>query len=165
MWMNTNKIITALIAGIFLLLLIQTSIQVRSLMIADKTPAQLNVTEPEHGVPAIKSMPDMPPTSIRFDSATHDFGTIPDTHKVYTQFTFTNTGKEPLMILSAEGSCGCTIPTWPREPLPPGKQGMIEVSFDPNGKSGEQSKIVTITSNTAPTATILTIKATIIKGN
>ena len=111
----------------------------------------------------IRSVPDMPLTRLQFDSALHDFGTIPDNHKAYTQFSFTNIGKEPLMIFSAEGSCGCTVPTWPKEPIAPGKQGIIEISFDPNGKSGEHSKIITITSNTAPTATILTIKATIVK--
>jgi hypothetical protein len=67
------------------------------------------------------------------------------------------------MILSAEGSCGCTVPSWPKEPIAPGKTNTIEISFDPGGKSGEQSKIITITSNSEPSTTILTIKATIVK--
>ena len=67
------------------------------------------------------------------------------------------------MILSAEGSCGCTVPSWPKEPIAPGINNIIEISFDPNGKSGEQSKIITITSNTQPSTTILTIKAIIVK--
>lgn len=152
-------------AGIFLLLLIQTSLQVLNFIHPTSSLAPNNNSSIDHGMPATKSIPNMPLTSVHFDSAAHNFGTIPDNHKVYTSFIFTNTGKEPLMIFSAEGSCGCTIPTWPREPIAPGTSGKIEVSFDPNGKSGEQSKIVTITANTAPTATILTVKATIVKSN
>jgi hypothetical protein len=116
-------------------------------------------------VPAIKSIPNLPKTTLKFDSLIHNFGVITDDKKQYHAFEFTNTGKEPLMILGAEGSCGCTVPSWPRDPIAPGKSEKIEVSFDPNGKSGEQSKIVTVTSNTEPTTSILTITATIIKSN
>ena len=112
-----------------------------------------------------KSMPDLPITAVLFKKQAHDFGTIPDNQKVYTQFEFTNTGKEPLVIIGAEGSCGCTVPTWPRQSIAPGKTGSIEVAFDPNGKSGEQSKLVTITANTNPKTTVLSIKSNIIKSN
>ena len=115
--------------------------------------------------PAIQSVPDLPKTIIRFDEESHDFRVIPDSHKVYHKFRFTNMGKEPLMILSAEGSCGCTVPSWPKTAIKPGDAGEIEVSFDPNGKSGENSKIVTVTSNTEPQTSILTIKATVVKSN
>jgi hypothetical protein len=126
----------------------------------------LNIRQAEpEGVPAIKSMPNLPKTTLKFDSLIHNFGVIKDDKKQYYAFEFTNTGKEPLMILGAEGSCGCTVPSWPRDPIAPGKSAKIEVSFDPNGKSGEQSKIVTVTSNTEPTTSILTITATIIKSN
>lgn len=112
---------------------------------------------------AKNSLPNLPLSGIDFPNQFHDFGIIPDNKKGYTAFTFTNTGKEPLLILGAEGSCGCTVPTWPKEPIAPGKSGKIEVAFDPAGKLGEHSKVVSITSNTQPTTTILTIKATIIK--
>lgn len=110
-----------------------------------------------------KSMPDLPLTSVVFKTQSYDFGTIPDDKKVYTQFNFTNSGKEPLIVISAEGSCGCTVPRWPKKSIPPGDTGSIEVAFDPNGKSGEQSKIVTVTTNTEPKTTLITVKATIIK--
>lgn len=154
------KYIGATLFGIFVLLLIQTGLQITSFLQSERI-----VEATSSSVPPIKINPDLPVTEIRFDSLSHNFGVIPDNHKVYTQFGFTNTGKEPLMILSAEGSCGCTVPTWPKEAIAPGKQGMIEVSFDPNGKINEVSKIVTITANSAPTATILTIKATVIKSD
>ncbi len=117
------------------------------------------------GQPSLRSIPDLPKTNIAFVQTAHDFGVIKDDKKQYATFDFVNKGKEPLLILSAEGSCGCTVPTWPREPVAPGKTGKIEVSFDPNGKTGEHTKIVTITSNTDPQTTILTIKATIVKSN
>jgi hypothetical protein len=116
-------------------------------------------------VTPLNSIPDLPQTQIEFEQNTHDFGVIKDDKKQYTTFYFTNSGKEPLMILGAEGSCGCTVPTWPKDPIAPGKSGKIEVAFDPNGKLGEQSKIVTLTANTEPKTTILTVKATIVKSN
>jgi len=116
-------------------------------------------------VPAIKSMPDLPKTQIEFEKITHDFGVITDDKKVYVKFKFKNIGKEPLIIIAAEGSCGCTVPTWPKEPIMPQSDSFIEISFDPSGKSGENSKIVTITSNAEPSTSILTVKATVVKSN
>ena len=120
---------------------------------------------PADAVAPVNSIPDLPLTQIEFEEQSHDFGVIKDDKKQYTKFNFTNSGKEPLMILGAEGSCGCTVPTWPKDPIAPGKSGKIEVAFDPNGKSGEQSKIVTLTANTEPKTTILTVKATVVKSN
>ena len=113
----------------------------------------------------IKSIPDMPPTTIKFDTIKHDFGIIKDDKKVYTTFSFTNTGKEPLLVYSAEASCGCTVPEWPKEPIAPGAKGKIEVAFDPDGKSGEQSKTVMVSANTEPSTSVLIISATIVKSN
>jgi hypothetical protein len=110
-------------------------------------------------------MPDLPITSMIFKNQAHDFGVIPDNKKVYTQFEFTNTGKEPLIIIGAEGSCGCTVPSWPKKSIAPSDTGTIEVAFDPNGKSGEQNKIVTITANTRSETTVISVKATIVKSS
>ena len=120
-----------------------------------------NTTRQAH----FKSMPDLPLTSVMFKKQSHDFGTIPDSKKVYTVFEFKNSGKEPLIVISAEGSCGCTVPSWPKKSILPGDTGSIEVAFDPNGKSGEQSKIVTVTTNTEPKTTVITVKATIVKSS
>ncbi|MBL0308670.1 MAG: DUF1573 domain-containing protein [Bacteroidetes bacterium] len=101
-------------------------------------------------------------TSIKFDRLTHDFGRIADGSKVKTKFKFTNTGKVALIISGAQGSCGCTVPQWPRDPIKPGETGEIDVEFDSSGKSGETSKTVTVGANTDPASTVLTIKATVI---
>jgi hypothetical protein len=134
----------------------------RHLMLLRNSGGNVN---PVNGVAPLKSIPDLPPTSIAFDTLRYDFGIIPDNKKVYTKFKFKNTGKEPLLIVSAEASCGCTIPSWPKEPIAPGKESFVEISFDPSGKLGEQSKLITLQSNAVPNTSILTIKATIIQSN
>lgn len=98
-------------------------------------------------------------SSVLFERVNHDFGKISDDEFVNTRFKFKNTGTNPLFILNAEGSCGCTVPRWPREPLAPGANGEIYVQFDSHGKRGEIEKTVTVTSNTTPAKTILTIKS------
>jgi len=102
-------------------------------------------------------VPQGPITKITFDETTYDFGTVPSGEKVKHVFKFTNTGNEPLVIENAKGSCGCTVADWPREPIPPGKGGEITVVFDSKGKSGKVTKRVTITANTNPKSTFLTI--------
>ncbi|MCD8528680.1 MAG: DUF1573 domain-containing protein, partial [Chitinophagales bacterium] len=87
------------------------------------------------------------------------FGKIPDIAPVETIFTITNTGTKPLIISNAQGSCGCTVPDYPHEPLAPGASYDMKVSFNPAGKEGAQTKTVTITANTDPTTSILTIKS------
>lgn len=85
---------------------------------------------------------------ISFDSKTHDFGNIPQDVPASFEFEFTNTGSAPLIISNAEGSCGCTVPEYPKAPVMPGKTGKIKVTY--NAKtSGPFQKSVTITSNDA----------------
>lgn len=93
---------------------------------------------------------------------THDFGTIKQTQKVEHVFEFKNTGKAPLVITNAQGSCGCTAPEYTKDPIAPGATGKMKVSFDPTGKEGAQTKYVTITANTIG-ETRLTIKANVQK--
>jgi len=92
---------------------------------------------------------------IEFSKETHDYGTVKYGADGTCTFDFTNTGSEPLIISNAKGSCGCTVPEWPKEPIAPGKSGEIKVVFDSNGKSGAQSKRVTIVSNTNPPESFL----------
>ncbi len=73
-------------------------------------------------------------------------------------YTFTNTGKAPLIIRGARSTCGCTVPEWPEEPIPPGQSGKIEVKFNTAGKKNQQTKPVTITANTYPTTTKVLLK-------
>ncbi|MBK8704817.1 MAG: DUF1573 domain-containing protein [Saprospiraceae bacterium] len=90
---------------------------------------------------------------IQFDSTTYHFGEVFEGDKVTHKFSFTNTGKTPLIISDARSTCGCTVPKWPDTPIAPGEKGEIEVRFDTKGKSGRQSKPVTITANTYPSTT------------
>lgn len=99
------------------------------------------------------------PTTIKVDKMEHDFGKLTTDKPVSTTFTITNTGKNPLIITSAKGSCGCTVPQYPTAPIEPGKTGKIDVTFDPKGKSGPNNKTVTILANTEPAATVLNVKS------
>ena len=103
-------------------------------------------------------LPEGPTTMIRYDSDRFDFGVTDEGEVVKHLFKFTNVGKEPLVISNCKGSCGCTVPTWPKEPIPPGATGEIKVEFNTKGKPGQQSKRVTVTANTVPTETFLEIK-------
>lgn len=112
-------------------------------------PAEQKVVEPADG---------KYPT-LTFTKKEHNFGVIKEGEKVETIFTFTNTGEADLLISNAAGSCGCTVPEYPKEPIKPGKSGKMKVTFDSNGKPGKQQKSVTITSNTQSKREVLTINA------
>ena len=118
-----------------------------------------------HGVPLASENSNnkitKQPTTIVYKEYTHDFGTIKQGDVVNYKFTFTNTGKNPLIISNAQGSCGCTVPTYPKEPIAPGADAVIDVQFNSAGKVGEQNKTVTITANTEPPATVISIHANV----
>ena len=103
--------------------------------------------------------PTGPTTSITFAENSWDFGTIDEGDVVTHVFKFTNTGDEPLILDRCKGSCGCTVPQCPKEPIAPGAEGEIEVKFNSKGKKNNQTKTVTINANTDPGQTILKIKA------
>jgi hypothetical protein len=87
-----------------------------------------------------------------------DFGTIEGGTEVEHIFKFTNTGKAPLVIVDAKGSCGCTVPSYSKEPVAPGAEGELLVKFNGSGKN-QVSKTVTVTANTEAGKETLTIKA------
>ncbi|MBC7914715.1 MAG: DUF1573 domain-containing protein [Pyrinomonadaceae bacterium] len=87
---------------------------------------------------------------ITYKKNIFDFGVIAAGAKVSHEFVFTNTGTGPLIISNATATCGCTIPEYPKQPIAPGKEGVIKVIFDSAGKMGKQHKVITITSNTEP---------------
>jgi len=111
--------------------------------------------------------PTGPLTTIKFDQEEYDWGTVMDGEKVTKVFKFKNTGKEPLIITKANATCGCTVPDWPKDAIAPGKSGEIKVVFDSKGKGAvggkEDSKRITITANTDPIDTYLTIKGKVDK--
>ncbi|MBL7983678.1 MAG: DUF1573 domain-containing protein, partial [Flavobacteriales bacterium] len=86
-----------------------------------------------------------PKTSIAFPVMQHSFGKIKQNSENEYTFKFTNTGKEPLVISDAKGSCGCTVPEYPKEPIAPGGTGDIKVVYKPGAQQGNQSKTVTVT--------------------
>ena len=97
---------------------------------------------------------------MSFDKTLHDFGTIQEGETVETTFTFTNSGKSDLIIVDARGSCGCTVPEYPKNtPIPPGESGKIRVSFDSSNKPNMQQKTVTISANTDSGRETIRIKA------
>ena len=97
-------------------------------------------------------------TSVKFDETSYDWGTIAEGEKMTHIFKFKNTGTNDMIISDAHGSCGCTVPEWPKEPIKPGKTSQIKVIFDSKGKAGDQTKNVTVTANTEPTNMVLMIK-------
>ncbi len=97
-----------------------------------------------------------------FQEEVYEFGDITQGEKVTHSFKFKNTGKTDLVITSAQGSCGCTVPSYPKNPIAPGAENVIEVSFDSNGKKGNQHKTVTLVANTYPSTTVIAIKGNVI---
>jgi hypothetical protein len=108
---------------------------------------------------AADSKPDGPLPVLTFEKTDHDFGTIAEGQKVSYTYKVTNTGESPLIIQSAQPSCGCTVPTWSKDPIPVGGSGFVTAEFDSNGKPGIANKTITVTANTWPKVTTLRFKA------
>ena len=100
---------------------------------------------------------------FQFAEEEFDFGSITEGESVSHAFKFKNTGKSDLLISSASGSCGCTVPEWPKDPIPPGKEGVVNVRFNSEGKSGMQHKTITLVANTIPNSKVLTISGEVVK--
>ena len=98
---------------------------------------------------------------MSFDQNRFDFGVIDEGEVVKHTYSFTNTGKVPLVISNARSTCGCTVPVWPKEPVAVGESATIEVSFNTKGKRNKQSKPVTITANTWPAQTVVHLSGTV----
>ena len=98
---------------------------------------------------------------VKLDKEVHDFGTINEGDKVETEFIVTNGGEVDLIISDAKGSCGCTVPEPPKDPIKPGASAPIKVTFDSNGKPGAQKKTVTLTTNTEKGYETFEIKANV----
>lgn len=90
---------------------------------------------------------------IAFSETRFDFGEVREGEVVTHTFQFTNDGKQPLIIQNARSTCGCTVPEWPKDPIPPGESGSISVRFDTKNKKEQQTKPITITANTFPSVT------------
>lgn len=98
---------------------------------------------------------------FKFEEEEYNFGTIKQGESMTHLFSFTNVGKEPLIISSASGSCGCTVPEWPKEPVKKGDKATIKVTFNSAGKMGMQDKTVTIQSNAKTNPKVIHIKGNV----
>ncbi len=100
--------------------------------------------------------------SFQFEKEIHDFGTVPSgSDTLWYSFKFKNTGMAPLIISDIKTACDCTLADWSKSPVLPGKSGVIKAGFKLKGKSGVFNKALTITANTSPAISILTIKGTV----
>lgn len=112
--------------------------------------------------PVTDQKPDGPLPKFEFNTMDHDFGTIGEGDVVEYTYTFKNTGDAPLIIQGAQGSCGCTVPDWSKQPIPAGGTGFVKAKFDSKGKTNIQNKTVTVTANTWPKQTVLRFKAMVL---
>ncbi len=112
----------------------------------------------ENAAPA----PNPNAAEITFENETHDYGTIKQGANGTYEFKFKNTGKEPLIISNAQGSCGCTVPAWPKEPILPGQGNVIKVTYDTK-RVGPFTKAVTLTSNAKTPSKIINIKGVVLE--
>jgi hypothetical protein len=115
-----------------------------------------------HAQPSVTPSPDPSAPVMKFETDSMNFGTVTQNTKVEKDFVFKNTGKTPLVITNAYGSCHCTVPHYPTEPIAPGKTGVIHVVFDSSGKMGYQDKTATIVSNNRDGDVVLHLRGTVI---
>lgn len=97
---------------------------------------------------------------ITFDTELIDYGTVEYGSNGLKEFKFKNTGKSPLIITNATAGCNCTVPEWPKEPIPPGKTGIIKVKYDTT-RVGSFEKAITITSNAKTPNKVIRIKGVV----
>jgi hypothetical protein len=98
---------------------------------------------------------------FKFKEETHDYGEVPEGPTAEYDFEFKNVGKKPIVISEAHGSCGCTVPQWPHEPILPGKKAKIHVTYNTAGRPGPISKEVTINSDAQQKPMVLHIRGTV----
>jgi hypothetical protein len=126
------------------------------------TNPQVNPVNTNANQPATAQVDPATATEMSFNEMEYDFGTIQEGEKVSHVFKFKNTGDKPLTITNAKGSCGCTVPEYPKTAVAPGDEAEIKVEFNSKGKKGAQTKFVTLDANTIPAQTRLTIKADVV---
>lgn len=125
----------------------------------------INASAQENGAPAVETKPVMEETGkkgpeMSLESLVVDFGEIEQNSDPFRYVKFTNTGDEPLIILNAKGSCGCTVPTYPKEPISPGETSEIKVRYDTK-RLGSINKTVKLTTNDGTGEYVLRVQGNI----
>jgi hypothetical protein len=104
-------------------------------------------------------------TTVQVLDSAYAFGTVTEGEKVAFSFRFKNTGDKPLVIQSARASCGCTKPTWPQEPIPPGATANVRAEFNSQGHLGLAHKLITVYSNARPAIPPFVLTGMVVKKN
>jgi hypothetical protein len=124
-------------------------------------PAGTNAPAPQPQAAPQSPAPDPDAGEFKFKEETHDYGEVMEGPLAETDFEFKNVGKKPIVINEAHGSCGCTVPSWPHEPILPGKKAVIHVAYTTQGRQGMIMKDVTINSNAKQQPMVLHIRGTV----
>jgi hypothetical protein len=110
-----------------------------------------------------KPAPNPNAPKLTFVEQSYDFGTVVEGPQITHDFKIKNEGKEPLILSNVHASCGCTVPTWPKEPILPGKESVISATYNTSGRPGHFNKTITIESNADGGKKVVTISGDVIK--
>ncbi|MBK8621812.1 MAG: DUF1573 domain-containing protein [Saprospiraceae bacterium] len=127
---------------------------------AEKVNVQKNAVNT--AAPKVEEVVERTNAKMTFETMMVEYGTIQQKSEPLRTVKFTNTGTDPLIIKSAQGSCGCTVPVWPKDPILPGQSSVIEVRYDTN-RVGKINKSITITTNEGPEKHILQVVGEVLK--
>ncbi len=141
-------------------LFVLTMMMVFGLTMTTTAQVKKKVVEMKEAVEKAVESKDGP--KMKFESTVVDYGTIEQNADPYRSFAFTNEGNAPLVITSAKGSCGCTVPEYPKEPIMPGEDAEIKVRYDTK-RIGKFTKSVTLTTNESDAKIVLRIKGDVQK--
>ena len=149
---------------IILCLLISTNFSCNDLTkkVETKKEERIPSTVVNNPITAQEVKQEGPLPELSFETLRYNFGDIIQGETVSHQFVFTNTGEGDLIISNAKGSCGCTVPKWPKKPIAPGEKAEIKVTFNSSGREGKQKKTVTLVTNAIPNTKVLTISGRVI---
>lgn len=128
-----------------------------------QNPNQLNPEIVNNPATAAGTPDDAKLPAFEFEETSFDFGTLRSGESVTHEYHFKNTGSADLLIAEAHGSCGCTVPEYPKTAVAPGDDAVIKVTFNSNGISGQVAKTVTLLANTIPSTKVLTISGEVTK--
>ncbi len=154
---SMKKLIISL--TVFMFVAFSVNAQVSHSTSATQAKAPVQKEQKQYAAPVKNDNSNAP--DIKFDKTVHDYGTMEQHGDGKCEFVFTNAGKEPLILSNVRSSCGCTVPTWPREPILPGQKGVIKVKYDTK-RIGTINKSVYVTSNAKVSPVNLKIKGKIL---